>query len=76
MKPWLKDATYQKRVQCLAGFADCVLLGRYGQGKQVAVGTVSGDLLAVGTNVDLAYEGNPTKTQGKKPLVPRLAQMM
>ena len=76
MKPWLQDSTYQKQVQCLAGFAACVLLGRYGQGKQVAIGTVSGELSDVGTMVDLAYEGNPTKVQVEKTLVPRLAKIM
>ena len=33
-------------------------------------------LSAVGTTVALAYEGNTTKYQGEKTLVPRLAQMM
>ena len=51
---------------CLAGFAYCVSLGRYGQVKQVAIGTVSGALSAVGTTVALAYEDNPTKAQGEK----------
>ena len=51
-------------------------MGRYGQGKQVAIGTVSGALSAVGTTVTLAYEGNTTKAQGKKSLVPRLEQTM
>ena len=44
--------------------------------KKVAIGTVTGALSAVGTTVALAYEGNPTKAQGGKTLVPRLAQMM
>ena len=33
-------------------------------------------LSAVGTTVALAYEGNPTKAQGEKTLVPLLAKMM
>ena len=44
--------------------------------KQVAIDTVSRAFLAVGTMVYLAYLGNPTKAQGLKPLVPRLAQIM
>ena len=51
-------------------------LGRYGQGKQVAIGTVSWALSVVGTTVALAYEGNRKKYQGENILVPRLAQMM
>ena len=62
-EPWLQDAKYQQKVRCLTGFAACVRLVRYGQGKQVAIGTVSGALSAVGTTVDLAYEGNPTISQ-------------
>ena len=57
-------------------FAACVRLGRYDQGKQVATVTVSGALSAVGTMIALAYEGNPTKAQGEKTLLPQLAQMM
>ena len=76
VEPWLQDATYQQQVWCIRGFTACVHSGRYGQGKQVAIGTVSGALLAVGTTIDLAYEINPTKSQGEKTLVPRLAQMM
>ena len=74
MEPWIKDATYQQRVRCPTGFAACVRLGRYGQGKNFAIDTVSGVLSAVGTSVALAYKGNPTKAQGEKSLVPRLAQ--
>ena len=51
-------------------------MGRYGRGKQVAIGTVSGELLDVGTAVSLACEGNPTKAQGETTLVPQLSQMM
>ena len=76
MEHWLQDTTYQQQVWWLLGFAACVHLGRYGQGKQVAIGTVSGELSDVGTTVDLAYEGNPTKVQVEKSLVPILAQMM
>ena len=65
-EPWLQDATYQKLGKCLTGFTACVSSGRYGQGKQVAIGTVSGALLDVGTTVALAYEGNTTKAQGEK----------
>ena len=45
--------------------ADCVRLGRYGQEKQVEIGTVSLARSAVGTTVALEYEGNPTISQGK-----------
>ena len=76
VEPWLQDATYQQRVRCLTFFAACVRMGRYGQGKQVAIGTVYGALLAVGATVALAYEGNTTKSQGEKHLVPRLVQIM
>ena len=43
---------------------------------KVIVGTVSVALSAIDTTVALAYKGNPTKAQGRKTLVPRLAQMM
>ena len=76
MNPWLHDATYQKRVRCPTGFTDCVHSGRYDHGNQVAIGTVSGEPLAIVMTVTLAYEGNPTKAQGKEILVPRLTQMM
>ena len=76
MEPWLQDATYQQWVRCLIGFAACVRSGRYGWEKQVAIGTVSGALSAVSTTVALAYEGNTTKAQDKKTLLPRLAQMI
>ena len=76
VEPWLQDATYYKLVRCLTGFSACVSLGRYGRGKQVAIGTVSGALSTVGTIVALDYEGNPTKAQGEKTLVSRLAKMM
>ena len=74
--PWLQDAMYQQQVWCLTGFAACVRSGRYGQGKKIAIGTFYEALSAVGTTVALTYEGNPTKSQGKKILVTRLAQMM
>ena len=61
---------------CLTDFAYFVHSGRYGQGKQVVIDTVSGALSDVGTMIALAYEGNPTKAQGDKALVPRLEQMM
>ena len=51
-------------------------LGTLWSRKKVAIGTVSGALLAVGTKVALKYEGNPKKASGEKTLVPRLAQMM
>ena len=41
-----------------------------------AIGTVSGAISEDGARVALAYKGNPTKAQGKKTLVPRLAQVM
>ena len=76
VEPCLQDVTYQQQVWCLTGFAACACSGRYGQGKQVAIVTVSGALLAVVTTVALAYEGNPTKAQSEKTLLPRLAKMM
>ena len=74
MEPWLQDAMYQKQVFYVTGFAACIRSVRYGIGKQVAIGIVSGVLLAVGKMVALAYEGNPIKEQGDKALAPRLAQ--
>ena len=74
--PWLQDDSYQQRVLCLTGFVACVRLGRYGQIKQVQIGTLSGAFLAVGKTVAFAYEGNTTNAQGDKSLVPRLAQTM
>ena len=54
------------------GFTACIRPGRFGRGKKVAVGTVYGALLAVGTTITLAYEGNRIKYPGGKELVPRL----
>ena len=71
MEPWIQDATYQKQVWCLTGFAACVRLGRYGGGKQVSIGTVYRALSSIGKAAALAYEGNPTKVQGENVLVPR-----
>ena len=76
MEPWLQDSTYHQRVQFPTGFTACVRSGRYGKGKQVAIGTVYGALLDVGTTVALSYEGNPTKAHGGKTLVPRWAKIM
>ena len=76
METWLQDFTYQQQVRCLTGFSACVRSGRYGRGKHVAIGTVSGTISAVITTVALSYEGNTTKAQGEKILVPRLAQIM
>ena len=70
VEPWLQDLTYQQRVWRLTGFATCVRSVCYGQGKKVAIGTVSGVLSAVYTTVALAYEGNPKNAQGEKTLVP------
>ena len=66
LEPWIQDATYQQRVWCLTGFVACIRSVRYGQGKKIAIGTVSGALSYIGTTVALAYEGNPTKDQGEK----------
>ena len=44
--------------------------------NRLRIGPVYRSLSDVGTAVALAYEGNPTKVQGEKTLVPRLAQMM
>ena len=76
MDPWLQDAPYHQQIRCLTGFVACVRLGRYVQGKQVSIGTVSGAFSVIGTTVALAYEGSSTKSQGEKALVPRLAKMM
>ena len=76
VEPWLQDVTYQQQFWCLTGFVACVRLGRYGQIKQVQIGTLSGAFLAVGKTVAFAYEGNTTNAQGDKSLVPRLAQTM
>ena len=72
----IQDATYQQQVWCLTGFAACVRLGRYVRCKQLAIGTVSEALSAVGDTFALAYEGKPIKAQGNKDLVPRLAEIM
>ena len=70
VEPWLHDATYQQLVWCLIGFASFVLSVLYGQGKQVAIGTVSGVLSDVGTTIAFVYEDNLTEDQGEKHLVP------
>ena len=56
LDPWLQDTLYQKRLKCLTGLTDFVRSGRFGIVKQVAVGTVSGALSAVGATISLAYE--------------------
>ena len=76
VEPWLQDATYHHLVMCLIVFTACVFLGHYGQGKQVAIGTVFRALSDVGTTVTLVYEGNPKKSQGEITILPQLAQMM
>ena len=76
LEPWLQDSTYQQQVWWPTGFAACVRLGLYGWGKQVAIFTVSGALLAIGKTVALAYEGNPIKAKGEKDLVPMLTKTM
>ena len=76
VEPWLQDATYQQQARCLTGFTGCVCSGRYGRGKRVAIGKVSGALLDAGKAVALTYEGNPIKAQGNKYLLPRMAQTM
>ena len=76
VEPWIQDATYQQQIWCLTGFTDCKRSGCYGKGKKLAIGTVSGELLAVGKTVAFDYEGNPIKAQGNKALVTRLSQTM
>ena len=66
VESWLQNATYQQQVRCLTGFAACVCSGRYGRGKQVAIGIVSRALSDVGMKVALAYEGHTAKSQGEK----------
>ena len=48
--------------------------GCYGRGKRVQAATVSGAITAIGQEISLACEVNPTKISGSDKLLPRLQQ--
>ncbi len=58
----------------LTGFAARVRRGCYGRGKRVQTSTVSSAITAVGQEISLACEINPTKISGSDKLIPRLQQ--
>ena len=73
----LQDTPFHHRVRALSGFAARVRSGYFGRGRQVAAGTVSSALSAIGTTIALAIGTNPTKLGGTgDKLLPRLQQML
>ena len=74
--PLLQGTPYSTQVRCLSGFAVRVRCGAYGRGRTVKSDTVSTALSAVGKEIALACNRNPTKLGGSDKLLPRLAQML
>jgi len=74
--PYLQETPFEQRVRMLTGFAGLSRTGYYGRGKQVASGTVSSALTAVGKKISLASNVNPLKDQGGKNFVPRIQEML
>jgi hypothetical protein len=74
VEPYLQRVGYVTRVRILTGFAARVRRGCYGRGKRVQASTVSSAVTAIGQEISLACEINPTKIMGSEKLVPRLQQ--
>ena len=74
--PYLQDASFQKRIRLLSGFAARVRTGYYGKGNQVKNCTVSSALTAIGQTIALACDANPIKAVGSERLLPRLQIML
>lgn len=72
---YLQGVSYTHRVRVLIGFAAWVQQGCYGRGRRVQACTVSSALTAVGQEIALACERNPTKINGSDKIIPRLQQM-
>ena len=74
MEPLLQRTGYVTHIRVLTGFATRVWRGCYGRGKQVQTSTVCGAITAVGQEIALACEINPTKIMGSDKLLPHLQQ--
>jgi hypothetical protein len=74
--PFLQGTPYSTRVRCLSGFAARVRRGGFRRGREVKSETVSTALTAVGKEIALACNSNPTKLGGTEKLVPRLSQLL
>ncbi len=74
--PFLQNTPHNTRVRCLSGFAARVRRGGFGHGQMVKSDMVSTALSAIGQEVALAYNINPTKLLGSDRFLPRLGQML
>ena len=74
--PRLQGVSYQPQVRYLTGFAGKAREGYWGRGCQIRSGSVSGMLSAIGKEIALVYEHNPTKTRGSDKFVPRIQEML
>ena len=75
MDPYLQGVGYVTRVRILTGVAARVRRGCYGRGKRVQTSTVTSAVTAIGQEISLAVEFNPTKITSSDKLLPRLQQM-
>ena len=72
----MEDTTkYSRAIRTLSGFAARVKTGYFGHGREVASGTVSSALTAVGQAISMEQGNNPLKMKNDKLLHP-LAVMM
>jgi hypothetical protein len=76
VEPYLSDTSFHTKVRLLTGFAARVRSGYYGRRKQVAAGTVSKAIMAVGQMITMERGVNPTKLENSKDLLPQLAQTL
>jgi hypothetical protein len=74
--PFLQGTPYTTRVRCLSGFAARIRRGGYGRGLTVKGDMVSTAITAVGKEIALACNSNPTKLDGSDKLLPWLGQML
>jgi hypothetical protein len=74
--PFLQDTPFTIRVHLLTGFAGRVRTGYYGQGKQIQAGSISSSIMAIGQEIALAMNTNPTKIVGSNKPLPCLQQML
>ncbi len=72
LDPYLQGVGYTTQVRVLTGFSAHLRRGGYGREKQVQAGTVVGALTAIGQEIALACEENPTKVFGSDKILPRL----
>lgn len=73
--PHLQGVSYIHRVRVLTRFAARVRQGCYGCRRHIQACTVSSALTAIGQEIPLACELNPTKVNGLDKIIPQLQQM-